>query len=259
MSKNLVIVESPAKAKTIEGYLGKDFTVRSSFGHVRDLPDKGMAIDIENGFKPTYEVSPDKVKVVNELKSIAKSSEEVWLATDDDREGESISWHLKEALGLADNTKRIVFREITKKAIQNAILNPRTIDMDLVNAQQARRLLDRLIGFELSPVLWSKVKKGLSAGRVQSVAVRIIVEREREIENFKTKSSFKIVAQFLLEGNKILQAELPKNFETAGAAKEFLEKCLGATFKIKSLETKPAKKISFASIYDLNASAGSFS
>ncbi|MDI9874863.1 MULTISPECIES: type I DNA topoisomerase [Bacteroidota] len=242
MSKNLVIVESPAKAKTIEGYLGKDFTVRSSFGHVRDLPDKGMAIDIENGFKPTYEVSPDKVKVVNELKSIAKSSEEVWLATDDDREGESISWHLKEALGLADNTKRIVFREITKKAIQNAIQNPRTIDMDLVNAQQARRLLDRLIGFELSPVLWSKVKKGLSAGRVQSVAVRIIVEREREIENFKTKSSFKIVAQFLLEGNKILQAELPKNFETAGAAKEFLEKCLGATFKIKSLETKPAKK-----------------
>ncbi|NBA76453.1 type I DNA topoisomerase [Emticicia sp. ODNR4P] len=242
MSKNLVIVESPAKAKTIEGYLGKDFTVRSSFGHVRDLPDKGMAIDIENGFKPTYEISPDKVKVVNELKSIAKSSEEVWLATDDDREGESISWHLKEALGLADNTKRIVFREITKKAIQNAIQNPRTIDMDLVNAQQARRLLDRLIGFELSPVLWSKVKKGLSAGRVQSVAVRIIVEREREIENFKTKSSFKIVAQFLLEGNKILQAELPKNFETAGAAKEFLEKCLGATFKIKSLETKPAKK-----------------
>ncbi|MDI9857796.1 type I DNA topoisomerase [Flectobacillus roseus] len=242
MSKNLVIVESPAKAKTIEGYLGKDFTVRSSFGHVRDLPDKGMAIDIENGFKPTYEVSPDKIKVVNELKSIAKSSEEVWLATDDDREGESISWHLKEALGLADNTKRIVFREITKKAIQNAIQNPRTIDMDLVNAQQARRLLDRLIGFELSPVLWSKVKKGLSAGRVQSVAVRIIVEREREIENFKTKSSFKIVAQFLLEGNKILQAELPKNFETAGAAKEFLEKCLGATFKIKSLETKPAKK-----------------
>ncbi|MDI9864179.1 type I DNA topoisomerase [Flectobacillus sp. DC10W] len=242
MSKNLVIVESPAKAKTIEGYLGKDFTVRSSFGHVRDLPDKGMAIDIENGFKPTYEVSPDKVKVVNELKSLAKSSEEVWLATDDDREGESISWHLKEALGLADNTKRIVFREITKKAIQNAIQNPRTIDMDLVNAQQARRLLDRLIGFELSPVLWSKVKKGLSAGRVQSVAVRIIVEREREIENFKTKSSFKIVAQFLLEGNKILQAELPKNFETAEAAKEFLEKCLGATFKIKSLETKPAKK-----------------
>ncbi|MDI9880206.1 type I DNA topoisomerase [Flectobacillus longus] len=242
MSKNLVIVESPAKAKTIEGYLGKDFTVRSSFGHVRDLPDKGMAIDIENGFKPTYEVSPDKVKVVNELKSLAKSSEEVWLATDDDREGESISWHLKEALGLADNTKRIVFREITKKAIQNAIQNPRTIDMDLVNAQQARRLLDRLIGFELSPVLWSKVKKGLSAGRVQSVAVRIIVEREREIENFKTKSSFKIVAQFLLEGNKILQAELPKNFETAETAKEFLEKCLGATFKIKSLETKPAKK-----------------
>ncbi|WP_044171393.1 type I DNA topoisomerase [Flectobacillus major] len=242
MSKNLVIVESPAKAKTIEGYLGKDFTVKSSFGHVRDLPDKGMAIDIENGFKPTYEISPDKVKVVNELKSLAKSSEEVWLATDDDREGESISWHLKEALGLADNTKRIVFREITKKAIQNAIQNPRTIDMDLVNAQQARRLLDRLIGFELSPVLWSKVKKGLSAGRVQSVAVRIIVERERDIETFDSKSSFKVVAQFLLEGNKVLQAELPKNFETEDTARSFLEKCIGASFKIKSLETKPAKK-----------------
>ncbi|MEA5458473.1 type I DNA topoisomerase [Arcicella sp. LKC2W] len=242
MSKNLVIVESPAKAKTIEGYLGKDFTVKSSYGHVRDLPKENDAIDIKNGFKPTYIISPEKIKVVNELKALAKSSDEVWLATDDDREGESISWHLKEALGLADNTKRIVFREITKKAIQNAIQNPRTIDVDLVNAQQARRVLDRLIGFELSPVLWSKVKKGLSAGRVQSVAVRIVVEREREIENFDSKSSFKIVALFNLKGGKVLQAELPKNFETEAQAKTFLEKCIGAEFKIKNLETKPAKK-----------------
>jgi DNA topoisomerase-1 len=242
MSKNLVIVESPAKAKTIEGYLGKDFTVKSSYGHVRDLPDKGMAIDIENGFKPTYQVSADKVKVINELKQLAKSSDEVWLATDDDREGEAISWHLKEALDLPDNTKRIVFREITKKAIQNAIVTPRTIDMDLVNAQQARRLLDRLIGFELSPVLWSKVRKGLSAGRVQSVALRIIVERERDSEKFESKSSFKTTAQFQLQGNKILQAELPKNFETEAEARSFLERCIGTSFKIKSLETKPAKK-----------------
>ncbi len=242
MSKNLVIVESPAKAKTIEGYLGKDFMVRSSFGHVRDLPKENDAIDVNNGFKPKYIISPEKIKVINELKAAVKSCDEVWLATDDDREGEAISWHLKEALGLADNTKRIVFREITKKAIQNAILTPRTIDVDLVNAQQARRVLDRLIGFELSPVLWSKVKMGLSAGRVQSVAVRIIVEREREIDNFDSKSSFKIVALFNLEGGKILQAELPKNFETEGTAKAFLEKCIGADFKIKNLETKPAKK-----------------
>jgi DNA topoisomerase I len=242
MSKNLVIVESPAKAKTIEGYLGKDFTVKSSYGHVRDLPGKGMAIDIENGFKPTYEISADKVKLVNELKQLAKASDEVWLATDDDREGESISWHLKEALGLADNTKRIVFREITKKAILNAITTPRTINVDLVNAQQARRILDRLIGFELSPVLWTKVRKGLSAGRVQSVAVRIIVEREKEINAFDSKSSFKIVALFKLDGGKVLQAELPKNFEHEADAKAFLERCIKAIFKIKNLETKPAKK-----------------
>jgi DNA topoisomerase I len=242
MSKNLVIVESPAKAKTIEGYLGKDFTVKSSFGHVRDLPKENDAIDIKNGFKPTYVISPDKIKVVNELKSLAKSADVVWLATDDDREGEAISWHLKEALNLPDNTNRIVFREITKKAIQTAIQSPRTIDVDLVNAQQARRVLDRLIGFELSPVLWSKVKKGLSAGRVQSVAVRIIVEREREIEGFDSKSSFKIVALFNLVGGKVLQAELPKNFNTEAEAKAFLERCVGAEFKIKNLETKPAKK-----------------
>ncbi len=240
--KNLVIVESPAKAKTIEGYLGADFQVKSSFGHVRDLPDKGLAIDIKNGFLPTYEVSPEKIKVVNELRQLAKSSQEVWLATDDDREGEAISWHLKETLGLPDTTKRIVFREITKTAIQKAIQSPRTINLDLVNAQQARRVLDRLIGFELSPVLWEKVKRGLSAGRVQSVAVRLVVERERSIEQFQTKSSFKVTAQFLLEGGKVLNAELPKNFETEEQARIFLEKCNGATFTIRNLETKPAKK-----------------
>lgn len=242
MAKNLVIVESPAKAKTIEGYLGADFTVKSSFGHVRDLPKDDKAIDIKNGYKPSYEVSADKSQLVNELKKLAKSAEEVWLATDDDREGEAISWHLKESLGLGDNTKRIVFREITKKAILNALQQPRTIDMDLVNAQQARRILDRLIGFELSPVLWDKIKTGLSAGRVQSVAVRLVVERERDIERFSVASSFKITALFELPGGKNLSAELPKSFETEQEAQDFLEKCKGATFSIKNLETKPAKK-----------------
>jgi DNA topoisomerase-1 len=243
MAKNLVIVESPAKAKTIEGYLGKDFIVKSSFGHVRDLPTKGdKAIDIENGFTPTYVVSADKTKVISELKSLAKSSEEVWLATDDDREGESISWHLKEALGLKANTKRIVFREITKPAILNAIQHPREIDMDLVNAQQARRIMDRLIGFELSPVLWSKVQKGLSAGRVQSVAVRLIVEREREIENHESVAAFKVAAIFDLPGKKVLKAELSKSFGKENDALSFLKSCVGAEFSIKDLETKPAKK-----------------
>ncbi|SFB91846.1 type I DNA topoisomerase [Spirosoma endophyticum] len=245
MSKNLVIVESPAKAKTIEGYLGKDFTVKSSFGHVRDLPKDGLAVDVLNGFKPSYEVSPDKKKLVSELKSLAKAADEVWLATDDDREGEAISWHLKEALGLRDNTKRIVFREITKTAIQNAIKAPRTIDVDLVNAQQARRVLDRLVGYELSPVLWRKIKggsTGLSAGRVQSVALRLVVEREREIDKHSAKSSFKVTAQFIVDGNKVLNAELPKNFATSVDARAFLEACIGATFTIKSLETRPAKK-----------------
>lgn len=242
MSKNLVIVESPAKAKTIEGYLGKDFVVKSSFGHVRDLPKDDKAIDVKNGYKPTYEVSADKTQVVSELKKLAKQAEDVWLATDDDREGEAISWHLKEALGLKNETKRIVFREITKNAILKAIQKPRQIDMDLVNAQQARRILDRLIGFELSPVLWDKIKAGLSAGRVQSVAVRLVVVREREIEAFDSKSSFKIAALFDLPGGKTLVAELPKNFETEKDATDFLEKCKGATFKIKNLETKPAKK-----------------
>ncbi|NQW75611.1 MAG: type I DNA topoisomerase [Cytophagales bacterium] len=243
MAKNLVIVESPAKAKTIEGYLGKDFVVKSSFGHVRDLPTKGdKVIDIDNDFTPTYVISPDKTKVISELKSLVKSSEEVWLATDDDREGESISWHLKEALGLKNTTKRIVFREITESAIKKAILNPREIDMDLVNAQQARRIMDRLIGFELSPVLWSKVQRGLSAGRVQSVAVRLIVEREKEIVNHKAISSFKAVALFDLPGNKVLKAELSKSFAKENEAVDFLKKCVGALFSIKNLETKPATK-----------------
>lgn len=243
MSKNLVIVESPAKAKTIEGYLGKDFLVKSSYGHVRDLPKGDGAIDIENGFKPKYVVSSDKKQVISELKKLAKDAEMVWLATDDDREGEAISWHLKEALKLkAEGTKRIVFREITKSAVVSAINNPRTIDEDLVNAQQARRVLDRLVGFELSPILWKKIKYGLSAGRVQSVAVRIVVEREREIEKFEAKSSYKITAVFDLGDGKELKAELPKKFSSEDEAKAFLDKCNGAQFSIGNLETKPAKK-----------------
>lgn len=243
MPKNLVIVESPAKAKTIEGYLGKDFVVKSSYGHVRDLPKNNQAIDIENNFEPTYEVSSDKKQVISELKALVKDSETVWLATDDDREGEAISWHLKEVLKLKEeSTRRIVFREITKKAIQNAITSPRGIDIDLVNAQQARRILDRLVGFEISPLLWKKIKAGLSAGRVQSVAVRIIVERERNIEAFTPIATFRVNAHFDLENNKTLHAELPQKLESLAGAQDFLNKCIGANFSIKSLETKPAKK-----------------
>ncbi|HEX8545606.1 MAG TPA: type I DNA topoisomerase [Cytophagaceae bacterium] len=243
MSKNLVIVESPAKAKTIEGYLGKDFLVKSSYGHVRDLPKGNKAIDIKNGFKPTYEITADKKDVISQLKKLVKEAEVVWLATDDDREGEAISWHLKEALNLKDaSTRRIVFREITKQAITNAIQNPRGIDIDLVNAQQARRVLDRLVGFEISPLLWKKIKTGLSAGRVQSVAVRMVVEREREIESFKTKAAFKVSAQFDVGKGKILTAELPERFNTEELAMAFLEKCRGAEYTIKNLEKKPAKK-----------------
>lgn len=243
MGKNLVIVESPAKAKTIEGYLGKDFEVKSSYGHVRDLPKDDSAIDIENGFAPTYEISKDKKDVVKELKKLAKDAPTIYLASDDDREGEAISWHLSEALDLDDNkTRRIVFREITKNAIQNAIQNPRGIDIDLVNAQQARRILDRLVGFELSPILWKKIKGGLSAGRVQSVAVRLVVEREREIAHFEAESSFKATALFNLEGGKTLKAELPKKFPSEAEAMEFLQKCTNAEFSINNLETKPAKK-----------------
>ncbi len=243
MGKNLVIVESPAKAKTIEGYLGKDYEVQSSYGHVRDLPRDDFAIDIENNFEPTYKISSDKKDIVKQLKKLASSAETVYLASDDDREGEAISWHLSKALELNDqNTRRIVFREITKNAIQNALLNPRGIDIDLVNAQQARRILDRLVGYELSPILWKKIKTGLSAGRVQSVAVRLVVDREREIEKFEAVSSFKISALFDLGGGKILKAELPSKFKTQDDAEAFLKKCIGAKFTIENLETKPAKK-----------------
>ena len=212
MADNLVIVESPAKAKTIEGYLGKDFIVKSSFGHVRDLPKKGISIDMENNFKPNYEVTADKKKVVAELLSLAKKAKTVWLATDEDREGEAISWHLAETLKLdPKNTKRITFNEITKAAVTRAIENPRQIDINLVNAQQARRVLDRIVGFELSPVLWKKVKPSLSAGRVQSVTVRLIVEREREIEKFNSTASFKVYGYFAINGNSF-RAELSKSF-----------------------------------------------
>jgi DNA topoisomerase-1 len=243
MSKNLVIVESPAKAKTIENYLGKDFIVTSSFGHVRDLPKSNDAIDVENNFKPTYVVSKDKEDVIRSLRKLAKGVETVWLATDDDREGEAISWHLKEALNLDEkNIKRIIFREITKTAILKAIENPRTIDNDLVNAQQARRILDRLVGFELSPVLWKKVKYGLSAGRVQSAAVRVVVEREREVDEFNSKGFYKVDAIFDVENGKKLNAELTKRLDEKTKAQQFLESCVAATFKIDDLEKKPAKK-----------------
>ncbi len=243
MAKNLVIVESPAKAKTIEKFLGKDYQVESSFGHIADLPSKEIGVDIDNNFKPKYEVSVDKKAVVKKLKDLSKKAEMVWLASDEDREGEAIAWHLAEELKLKEeNTKRIVFHEITKTAIQKAIENPRTIDYNLVNAQQARRVLDRLVGYELSPVLWKKVRAGLSAGRVQSVSVRLIVEREREIEGFNTESSFSITAEFVAANGKSFKAKLPKNFKTQEEAQAFLEQNIGAQFKVSDLETKPAKK-----------------
>lgn len=243
MAKNLVIVESPAKAKTIEGILGKDFTVKSSFGHIRDLPGKNISVDIENGFEPDYVIPTDKKKVVAELKKLAKNAEMVWLASDEDREGEAISWHLQEALKLKEErTKRIVFHEITKSAILKAVDNPRKINKHLVDAQQARRVLDRLVGYELSPVLWKKVKPSLSAGRVQSVAVRLIVEREKEILDFKYESSYRVVANFIVGGSTVMKAELPKRFNTKKEAESFLAKCKDATFTIENLETKPAKK-----------------
>jgi len=243
MSKNLVIVESPAKAKTIEGYLGKDFKVTSSMGHIRDLPKGGDAIDIENGYEPTYEVSPDKKDIINKLKKLSEEAEVVYLASDEDREGEAISWHLKEVLDLTDaKTRRIVFTEITKKAILNAIEKPRSIDIDLVNAQQARRVLDRLVGYQLSPILWKKIKTGLSAGRVQSVAVRLIVDREREVNDFKVKASYKVNALFDLGNGKHLVAELPERFDNEDDALKFLESCKGAKYNIKDLQTKPSKR-----------------
>ena len=244
MAKNLVIVESPAKKKIIQGYLGKEFIVESSIGHIRDLPKKGgMSIDIENGFIPKYEISEDKKKVVNHLRDAVKKVETVWLATDEDREGEAIAWHLTEALKLEpSNTKRIVFHEITKKAILNAVENPRILNQNLVNAQQARRVLDRLVGFEVSPVLWRKVKQGLSAGRVQSVAVRLIVEREKEILNFTSTSDYKVTI-FLKNNNKeIIKSELTKRFKTESEAYDFMKKCQEASFFVETLEKKAAKK-----------------
>jgi DNA topoisomerase-1 len=243
MAKNLVIVESPAKAKTIEKFLGKDYHVASSFGHIADLPSKEIGVDVENDFKPKYEVSADKKKLVKELIELSKKAEMVWLASDEDREGEAISWHLAEELKLdPKKTKRIVFHEITKTAIQKAIDNPRGIDYNLVNAQQARRVLDRLVGYELSPVLWKKVKGGLSAGRVQSVSVRLVVEREREIQNFNSVATFSISAEFSNEAGKTFKAKLPKNFESFEEAKVFLNKNMGSNYKVTGLETKPAKK-----------------
>ena len=245
MQENLVIVESPAKAKTIEKFLGKDFVVKSSFGHIRDLAKKDLGINIEEGFKPIYEIPADKKKVVDELNKLAKKKT-VWLASDDDREGEAIAWHLTEVLGLpVDQTKRIVFHEITKRAILEAIEKPRTVNMNLVNAQQARRILDRLVGFELSPVLWKKVRPSLSAGRVQSVAVRLIVEREREIIAFHSTPYFRVVAQFHAAENPdktLFRAELPTRFETAEEAESFLRSCIGATFTVAKSEEKPAQR-----------------
>ena len=243
MAKNLVIVESPAKAKTIEKFLGKDFRVESSFGHIADLPSKELGIDVEGDFKPKYIVSTDKKAVVKKLKDLAKKAETVWLASDEDREGEAIAWHLYEQLKLKDtSTKRIVFHEITKNAILKAVDNPRGINYNLVNAQQARRILDRLVGYELSPVLWRKVKGGLSAGRVQSVAVRLIVEREREIEAFTANASYRVDAEFMSQEGKKFKAKLGKNFASKKEAEEFLNSCLSAVFNVDDLQKKPAKK-----------------
>ncbi len=248
MNENLVIVESPAKAKTIEKFLGKDFTVASSMGHIRDLEKKDFGIDIENKFKPKYIITPDKRKIVTELKKLAKDAKMVWLASDEDREGEAIAWHLKEVLKLrSENTKRIVFHEITKDAILKAVENPREIDDNLVNAQQARRVLDRIVGFEVSPVLWKKVKPSLSAGRVQSVAVRLIVEREREIINFVSESSYRVVGNFKVSdknGNVTqLKADLSKRFKAHDDAQKFLEKCKTAEFVVEDVVKKPGKRI----------------
>lgn len=243
MAKNLVIVESPAKAKTIEKFLGKDFKVESSFGHIADLPSKELGVDVDGDFKPKYEVSKDKKAVVKKLRDLVRSAEIVWLASDEDREGEAIAWHLAETLKLdKSKTKRIVFNEITKSAIQKAIENPRGIDYDLVDAQQARRVLDRIVGYELSPVLWKKVKGGLSAGRVQSVAVRLIVEREREIQGFEATASYRIDAEFSTEDGHTFKAKLPKNFDSKEEALKFLEQNVSAHFEVADLEKKPAKK-----------------
>src|ERR1700749_2996801 len=244
MPKNLLIVESPAKAKTIEKILGKDFEVRSCYGHIRDLEKAGMGIDIEKNYKPTYIVPEEKQKVVNDLKKFSKRADEVWLATDEDREGEAISWHLCEVLGLdPKKTKRIVFHEITKPAIEAAVKNPRIINMNLVDAQQARRVLDRIVGFELSPVLWRKIgmKGGLSAGRVQSVAVKLIAERERQINQFTPESSFKLEA--ILAANDISNKQIPfkaegSKYNNAEDAEKFLQSCFGAKYTVRDIQVK---------------------
>ena len=243
MAKNLVIVESPAKAKTIEKYLGKEYKVESSFGHIADLPSKELGVDVDNDFSPKYIVDDDKKALVKKLKDLAKKAEVIWLASDEDREGEAISWHLAETLKLdKDKTRRIVFNSITKSAIQKAIANPREINYDLVNAQQARRILDRLVGYQLSPVLWKKIKPGLSAGRVQSVAVRLIVERERDIDSFTPLASFKIMAQFKTNAGAVFSAKMNKTFASKKEAEVFLNKNIGANFSVASLDKKPAKK-----------------
>ena len=243
MSKNLVIVESPAKAKTIEKFLGKDYKVESSFGHIADLPSKELGVDVEGDFMPKYQVSKDKKDVVKKLKDLAKKADMVWLASDEDREGEAIAWHLAETLNLdKEKTKRIVFHEITKSAIQKAIENPRSIDYNLVDAQQARRVLDRIVGYELSPVLWRKVKGGLSAGRVQSVSVRLIVERERDMQAFEATASYRVDAEFTTEDGSSFKAKLPKNFDSEKEALKFLKDNIGATYQVSDLQKKPAKK-----------------
>ena len=248
MSKNLIIVESPAKGKTINKFLGDDYIVSSSYGHIRDLPDKGIAIDIKNDYTPQYEVNEDKEKVIKELKKLAKGAKDIYLATDEDREGEAIAWHLCHVLDLdPKKAKRITYTEITEKAVKNAVANPRTINLNLVNAQQARRVLDRLVGYELSPVLWRKVRPSLSAGRVQSVAVRIIVDRERDIKKFNSTSSFKITAQFFVKDEKtnkvvVLKAESTSKFPNEGDAEKYLSNLVGATFSVKDIEKKPTKR-----------------
>ncbi|MDE5961413.1 MAG: type I DNA topoisomerase [Duncaniella sp.] len=243
MLKNLVIVESPAKAKTIEKFLGKDYRVMSSYGHIRDLRKKDISIKVDSDFQPVYEIPTDKKALVAELKKAAKEAETVWLASDEDREGEAIAWHLYEVLGLKpENTKRIVFHEITKNAILHAIEQPRDIDLHLVDAQQARRVLDRLVGFELSPVLWKKIKPALSAGRVQSVAVRLIVDRENEIQAFNSEPYYRVTALFNIPGGTLLRAELSKRLPDEQSAREFLEACKKSVYTVTDISVKPLKK-----------------
>ncbi|SVB55617.1 uncharacterized protein METZ01_LOCUS208471, partial [marine metagenome] len=242
MSKNLVIVESPAKAKTIEKFLGPDYIVKSSIGHIRDMPKKDMGIDLNNNFLPTYAISSDKRKIVSDLKKSVKVAEKVYLATDEDREGEAIAWHLQQALSLAEDTPRIVFHEITKGAITDAITNPRKINTDLVDAQQARRIIDRLVGFEISPVLWRKISGARSAGRVQSPVVRLVVEREREITAHSPVSSYKVKATLTDERNELFEVKLNEDFATQEDAKIFAEAILEASMKVVSVDTKPSKR-----------------